>query len=292
MNKKILITTSVIILILAIIFVLIFINEKHNKNPLNNQDNNNQEHTSNQETNMTLKVNDKEIDIIIYDTIVGQDIINRAPYKVTVNNSGINLCGDAGEDIKFSSNESTKKSNAGDIMYIKNGNYFSIFLTDYNNQNGAYKIGKIKNKEDIEYLKENTSTITIEIIKNKGENVMNNNEFIKTIKTKIADKTYTLTLEDNATTRELIQKLPLELNMKELNGNEKYYYLDESLPTNSKNIGKINKGDVMLYGDDCLVVFYKSFNTSYSYTKIGKLDNPSNIKDIVGNGNIDIYISK
>ena len=61
--------------------------------------------------------------------------------------------------------------------------------------------------------------------------------------------------------------------MEELNGNEKYIYLDETYPTNSYDPKHINKGDVMLYGDNCLVIFYKSFDTSYSYTKIGHIDN-------------------
>ena len=82
--------------------------------------------------------------------------------------------------------------------------------------------------------------------------------------------------------------LPLELNMKELNGNEKYVYLDNSLPTNSSNPKRINAGDVMLYGNNCLVIFYKSFDTSYSYTKIGHIDNLENL----GNENIKVKIKE
>ena len=89
----------------------------------------------------------------------------------------------------------------------------------------------------------------------------------------INDNSYILNLEDNETVTEFVKLLPKEFNMKELNGNEKYVYLNSSLPTNSSIPKKINKGDVMLYGDNCLVVFYKSFNTNYSYTKIGHIDN-------------------
>ena len=89
----------------------------------------------------------------------------------------------------------------------------------------------------------------------------------------IDNKEYKLTLVNNETVLEFIKMLPIEFKMKELNGNEKYIYLDNTLPTNSSNPGRINVGDVMLYGNNCLVIFYKSFDTTYSYTKIGHIDN-------------------
>lgn len=125
-----------------------------------------------------------------------------------------------------------------------------------------------------------------------GENNMKKDEFISKIKINIDGTNYTATLEDNETTREFIKKLPLEISMNELNGNEKYYYFDEYFPSNPSKPGKINNGDIMLYGSDCLVIFYESFNSSYSYTRIGKIDNPSSLKDKVGNGNVKISITK
>lgn len=89
----------------------------------------------------------------------------------------------------------------------------------------------------------------------------------------LENKDYILNLEDNETTKELLRKMPQELTMQELNGNEKYAYLDFELPTNQYNPNKINRGDVMLFGSNCLVIFYKTFDTIYSYTKIGHIDN-------------------
>ena len=80
---------------------------------------------------------------------------------------------------------------------------------------------------------------------------------VSNIKVTIDNKTYTLELEDNETARSFIDLLPQEYSMSELNGNEKYIYLDSSLPTNSSNPKHINSGDVMLYGNNCLVIFYK-----------------------------------
>lgn len=89
----------------------------------------------------------------------------------------------------------------------------------------------------------------------------------------INDTEYNATLEDNETTKTLLKLFPLDLKMNELNGNEKYIYLDKTLPTNSYTPSKIEVGDIMLYGNNCLVIFYKSFNTNYSYTRIGHIDN-------------------
>jgi len=89
----------------------------------------------------------------------------------------------------------------------------------------------------------------------------------------INDKTYIMKLENNQTVDEFIELLPQEFTMSELNGNEKYVYIDKTLITNSSNPKHIEKGDVMLYGNNCLVIFYKSFDTSYSYTKIGHINN-------------------
>ena len=102
----------------------------------------------------------------------------------------------------------------------------------------------------------------------------------------IDKKEYNLNLEDNQTVKEFISLLPISINMNELNGNEKYGTLDKSLTTNSYNPGTINKGDVMLYGSNTLVIFYQTFNTSYSYTKIGHIDNLDNL----GSNNVEVEI--
>ena len=127
-------------------------------------------------------------------------------------------------------------------------------------------------------------------INNNENNIeeTNSNEVISSVKVTINNKEYTLNLEDNETAKNFINLLPQEFNMSELNGNEKYIYLDTTLPTNSYNPKHINSGDVMLYGNNCLVIFYKSFDTSYSYTKIGHIDNLDNL----GNGSITAKFEK
>lgn len=111
---------------------------------------------------------------------------------------------------------------------------------------------------------------------------------VKRLNIIINNQKYDLILEDNQTVNEFINTLPITITMNELNGNEKYAYLDKTYKTNSYSPKTINTGDVMLYGNNCLVIFYKTFNTSYSYTKIGHIDN---LKDL-GTSNIEVTIDK
>lgn len=86
----------------------------------------------------------------------------------------------------------------------------------------------------------------------------------------------TITLEDTPAAQAFAELLPLEVDMSDLNGNEKYAYLDTSLPTDASTPARIEAGDVMLYGDTCLVVFYETHdNSSYSYTRLGQVDDPA-----------------
>ena len=120
---------------------------------------------------------------------------------------------------------------------------------------------------------------------------INGDDLSMKINLTINGNSFTATLEDNETTRELLNRLPIEVSMSELNGNEKYYYFDESLPTNSYKPGSISTGDIMLYGSDCLVIFYEDFDTPYSYTRLGKIDNVDNLKNALGKGNVNVTIS-
>ena len=107
-------------------------------------------------------------------------------------------------------------------------------------------IGKIEGKEDL---------IDTEINQETRE------ESKISLKLQIGDSYFTAELYDNSTTNELIDLMPMTIDMSELNGNEKYYYLSESLSTYSEHVGSIHAGDLMLFGSDCLVLFYQDFQT-------------------------------
>lgn len=105
------------------------------------------------------------------------------------------------------------------------------------------------------------------------------------LKITVDTKNFTATLYNNATVTAFKTRLPMTLNMTELNGNEKYFDLPNGLASNASNPGIINAGDLMLYGSNTLVLFYKSFSTSYSYTRLARIESPSGLAAALGSGN-------
>lgn len=112
----------------------------------------------------------------------------------------------------------------------------------------------------------------------------------ETMKLKITVGTHDFmaTLYDNTTISAFKKMLPVTVLMAELNGNEKYSALPADLPENASKPGTIQSGDLMLYGSNTLVLFYKTFPTPYRYTPIGRIDDPSALADALGSENISV----
>ena len=118
-------------------------------------------------------------------------------------------------------------------------------------------------------------------------NITTNTDTMK-LKITIGANVFTATLHDSATAAAFKAKLPMAINMKELNGNEKYFDLSDNLPTNASNPKTIQTGDLMLYGSNTLVLFYKTFSTSYNYTRLALIDNSSGLAAALSSGNISV----
>lgn len=107
----------------------------------------------------------------------------------------------------------------------------------------------------------------------------------------IGDQSFTATLEDNAATRELIKMMeeePVSIKMDDYSGFEKTGSLGKSLAADNQQI-TTQPGDIVLYNGNQIVMFYGS--NSWSYTKIGKIDDLSGWKKALGNNSITAVFS-
>ncbi|MDZ5765612.1 cyclophilin-like fold protein [Stenotrophomonas maltophilia] len=107
----------------------------------------------------------------------------------------------------------------------------------------------------------------------------------------VGGRRFAITLVDNAAARAFAAQLPLTLDMAELNGNEKYASLPKALPTKPSRPGTIRNGDLMLYGTDTLVIFYLTFGSSYSYTRLGRMEDPAGSAEALGKGDVRVVFS-
>lgn len=108
----------------------------------------------------------------------------------------------------------------------------------------------------------------------------------------VGERRFAITLTNNPAARAFAAQLPLTLDMADLNGNEKHANLPKALPTNASRPGTIRNGDLMLYGTDTLVVFYLTFDSSYTYTRLGRVDDPNGLAQALGQRGVRVKFSK
>ena len=125
-----------------------------------------------------------------------------------------------------------------------------------------------------------------------GNGNNNPNSASNQMRIKIGSSIFIATLSDNATAAAFKAMLPMTINMSELNENEKYFRLSVDLPTNASNPGTIQSGDLMIYGSNTLVLFYKTFSTSYDYTRLGRINDTTGLAAAVGSGSVTVTYEK
>jgi hypothetical protein len=108
----------------------------------------------------------------------------------------------------------------------------------------------------------------------------------------VGERRFPVTLADTAAARAFGALLPLTLDMRDLNDNEKHVRLPQALPTNPSRPQTIRNGDIMLYGSDTLVVFYLTFDSQYTYTRIGSVVDPAGLRQALGPRDVRLLFSK
>ena len=102
----------------------------------------------------------------------------------------------------------------------------------------------------------------------------------------IGDYNFSATLENNSAVEELLDMMkegPVIIQMDDYSGFEKVGSLGRSLTTSNSQT-TTSAGDIVLYNGSNIVMFYGS--NSWSYTRIGKIDDLSDWEKALGSGSI------
>ena len=108
----------------------------------------------------------------------------------------------------------------------------------------------------------------------------------------VGERRFAITLADTKAARAFAAMLPLTLDMEELNGNEKKKDLPNALPTDTHRPGTIHNGDLLLWGSRTVVIFYLTFDSSYAYTRLGRVDDPTGLAQALGRRDVRVVFSR
>lgn len=132
-----------------------------------------------------------------------------------------------------------------------------------------------------------TSSVTDEIQITEG------NEEAETMKmnVQVGGRTFTATLEDNTAADalvEMMEKAPVTIEMSDYSGFEKVGSLGQSLPASNSQT-TTQPGDIVLYQGNQIVIFYGT--NSWSYTRLGRIDDLTGWEDALGSGDVTVTFS-
>lgn len=107
----------------------------------------------------------------------------------------------------------------------------------------------------------------------------------------IGTENFTATLEDNeaaAAFIEMMKEEPVVIQMSDYSGFEKVGSLGTSLPASNRQI-TTQVGDIVLYNNSQIVIFYGS--NSWSYTRLGRIDDLTGWEEALGSGDVTVTFS-
>lgn len=114
-----------------------------------------------------------------------------------------------------------------------------------------------------------------------------------TMKLYINDTEVPVVWENNAAVEALAAdagKGDIVVNMSMYGGNEQFGPLGKSYPANNRQVTTSN-GDIVLFNNDQIVVFYGS--NTWSYTKLGRMALPEDeVTELLSNGDITLRLAR
>lgn len=120
---------------------------------------------------------------------------------------------------------------------------------------------------------------------NKEDEYKNN----KRIKIVINEKEFVAVLENNETADDFFKMLPIDIKMSDMNENEKYYEFEKPFINTPSSVNRIKTGDIMLWDDNTLVLFYKGIMSTSEYTVIGHILDVDGLVSAVGKDSVDVH---
>lgn len=268
-------------------------------------------------TPIVITAGDKVLNGYLYDNEPAKSLMEKLPLTVTLNDSDNDFCG-GNIDISYGENDVQNGYKNGDLDFWTPGRNFVIFVDDEEKSadtGNLVILGHLTESQEVLDSLEGTLEITVDLAGSgtppkEPENLDipeppkepeipeepgNGTEDKKEMKLKItvSGQELTATLEDNATTRALMEKLPMTLPMLDLYGREMCYRFDDALPTDSLTSSGYEVGDLAYWPPrHSFVILYKQNGERFEKQHLGHIDSGVEIFNNIGNVDVTFDIAE
>ena len=177
------------------------------------------------------------------------------------------------------------------VLFMMTACVFLLVGCGDSNKTSSPNYSGSSNKTSSETSNSSDATASDTISSSESTAQTNANTEVTKMNIQIGNAHFTATLEDNAAVRELIEMMrnkPITIKMNDYSGFEKVGSLGRSLPTDNHQT-TTSAGDIVLYNGNQIVMFYGS--NSWSYTRIGRIDDLSGWEKALGSGSITAVFS-
>ena len=237
-------------------------------------------------TKILLHFGDTVIPGVLNDSETARALIDRLPYTQHMSRYSHDFCG-VTEELPYNAEEEHYGWLNGDIDYATDAPYFTILFEDqdeseiYGNQ---VNIGVITCPLAEIAALNGSYDVLIELDESEEEEPM--------MQMKINDTPVTVDWEENESVAALkeLARDGLSIQMSMYGGFEQVGSIGRRLPSRDVQT-HTSSGDIVLYSDSQLVVFYGS--NSWAYTRLGHVTDktPEEMRTLLGNGDVTITLS-
>lgn len=266
------------------------------QNPDTPGEDNNDDNGSAERTAITLTVGETVLEGYLNDNRSARDLISRLPVTVSLNRGARDYCGDITPALAYDEGDVQNGWKNGDLAFWTAGNDFVIFHSDEENSSATgdiVKIGAVTS--DLETVRSLGQYIDVTVALSGADEDDNNsnedNDMVTKMKITVNGRTLIATLKDNATTRAIVQRLPMTLPMMDLYGREMCYRFPEALPTDNARTRGYEVGEIIYYPPmHSFVIMYRQNGERFQMQSIGRIDSGVDIFD--GIGDVDVRFEK
>ena len=245
------------------------------------------------QTAITLTIGDKVLNAYLNASAPAKSLIAQLPLTVTLNDSDNDFCG-GNLDIDYSDSDVTSGYHNGDLAFWTPANNFVIFVDDEEssaNTGNLVILGKITEPQEVLDSLAGRIDVTIALKDaQSGDTVSANDTNANEVRVKITvgDTQLYATLENNATTKALVEQMPLTLPMQDLYDREMCYRFGaNALPTDSLRSDGYAVGDIAYWPPrGSLVILYAQNGEQFERAHLGHID--SGVELFENTGDVDV----